>query len=466
MQDKFLYLECKSGISGDMTVAALLDLGVDQDYFNTALRSLKLEGARWEIARVDKNGIMACDFNVILPEDMEHHDHGHEHHDHRHEHDHHGHSHAHPHHNHTRHEHGHGHQDYNHEHHEHEHGHQEQDHEHSHEHHTHAHGGHAHRNLTDVCAIIDGGALTPNAQAIAKKIFGIVAAAEAKVHGKSIDEVHFHEVGALDSIIDIVGAAVCLDYLGITKTAVSALSEGSGFVTCQHGRLPVPVPATAEIAAQYKMSLQITDCQHEMVTPTGIAIAAALKTETTLPQHTVISKIGYGAGKRNLAHANVLRAMLLESAVADKPESEPIWVLESNIDDSTGEQLGYAMEELLAAGALDVHYLPAFMKKNRPGWLLRVITTADLIPALEGIIYGITTTIGIRRHALERSYLRREVVTVATPYGAAQVKKCFYGDNVFYYPEHESVKALAKANGVDYKTMADEIKCAARQDKK
>lgn len=304
--------------------------------------------------------------------------------------------------------------------------------------------------------------MTPKAKALAKKIFGIVAAAEAKVHGKSIDEVHFHEVGALDSIIDIAGAAVCLDYLGVTSVAVSALSEGTGEVICQHGRLPVPVPATAEIAATYQMPLQITACPHEMVTPTGIAIAAALKTELALPENVVIAKIGYGAGKRNLPHANILRAMLLERHDNTTVATESVWVLETNLDDSTGEQLGYAMDELLAAGALDVHYLPAFMKKNRPGWLLRVITSADKIQALEQIIYNVTTTIGIRRHALERSYLRREVITIDTPHGAAKVKKCFYGESVFYYPEHESLKALAKSSGVDYKSLADEIKWRAR----
>lgn len=474
-----LYLEGKSGISGDMTVAALLDLGVDRDYFDKALQSLHLEGVRWEISRVDKNGIMACDFNVILDEAHEHHDHGHsrdqehEHHDHghRHENEHHGHTHQG-----LAHEHEHGHHDHDH-HHAHEHGHHEHEHnhthghEHSHDHgHTHDHehdhdhdynhGEHEHRNLHAVGAIIDHGELTPRAKKIAKDIFAVVAEAEAKVHGKSIDEVHFHEVGALDSIIDIVGAAVCLDYLNIAKVAVSPLSEGSGFVTCQHGRLPVPVPATAEIAVKYRMPLSITACPYEMVTPTGIAIAAAIKTEAALPQNVVVNKIGYGAGKRDLNHANVLRAMLLENA--DKAATETVWVLESNIDDSTGEQLGLAMEELFRAGALDVHYLPAFMKKNRPGWLLRVVARVCDIERLEAIIYTITTTIGIRRQQLERTRLTREIINVTLPYGDAQVKKCFHGERVFFYPEHESIKALMAKTGLDYKTLADEIRCAAR----
>lgn len=462
-----LYLEAKSGISGDMTVAALLDLGVDQDYFDKALQSLHLEGVRWEISHVDKNGIMACDFNVIIEGEHDHHEHSHNHSLHHahghHEHEHHDHAHHEDHEHEDSHHHAHDHK-HEHEHHDHGHSHEHGEHEHVHGH-KHSHGGHAHRNLYDVCAIIDRGNLTARAQNIAKAIFSVVAEAEAKVHGKSIGEVHFHEVGARDSIIDIVGAAVCLDYLNIEKVAVSPLSEGSGFVTCQHGRLPVPVPATAEIAAKYRMPLNITDCPFEMVTPTGIAIAAAVKTEAELPQNVIAGKIGYGAGKRDLGHANVLRAMLLENA--DKTAAtETVWVLESNIDDSTGEQLGLAMDELLQAGALDVHYLPAFMKKNRPGWLLRVIAKDADIARLEEIIYTVTTTIGIRRQQLERTCLEREILTVTLPYGEAKIKKCFYGARVFYYPEHESIKDLMQKTGLDYKTLADEIRCAARADQK
>lgn len=405
MRNKILYLECKSGISGDMTVAALLDLGVDESYFNNALGSLHLEGVRWEITRVDQNGIMACDFNVILQDTHEHHNHDH----------------------------GHG---------------------------IGKKPEHDHRNLHDIYAIIERGKLTSKARDIARRIFAVVAEAEAKVHGKSMEEVHFHEVGALDSIIDIVGAAVCLDYLGIERVAVSSLHEGSGFVTCMHGRLPVPVPAVVEIATQYKMAFTMTDCPHELVTPTGIAIAAAIRTEAALPANMVIHQTGHGAGKRTLQHANILRAMLVEKTCT--PDTETIWVLESNVDDSTGEQLGYAMEAMLKAGALDVHYLPAFMKKNRPGWLLRVITKADNIAELEKTIYNTTTTIGIRRQMLERTSLKREIITVRLPCGEAKVKKCFYGESVFYYPEHESIRALIETSGMDYKTLADEIRCAAR----
>ena len=452
MQGKFLYLECKSGISGDMTVACLLDLGADAVYLNEALESLGLEGVRWEISKKDKNGIMASDFAVIIDGEHDpvspsahHHHHDHDHDDHHHHHDHHHHDHGgtHPHHDH---DHG-GH---------HHHDHHDHDHDDTHSHH------HEHRNLSDISAIIESSGLTDRAKKLAIRIFTILAEAEAKVHGTTMDAVHFHEVGAIDSIIDIVAVAVCIDYLDIARVAISALFDGSGFVMSQHGRLPVPVPATLEIAAKYALPLNITDTPYELVTPTGIAIVAAIKTEDRLPQNIVISKIGYGAGKRDMKHANVLRGMLIEHASPAVVRTEPVWVLTSSIDDSTGEQLGYAMEVLLGAGALDVHYAPIFMKKNRPGWLLSVVTREDRINDLEAIIYRTTTTIGIRRQALERSFLEREVISIETPYGVVDVKKCFFGHEVFYYPEYESVKALANASGASFSMLMDEIKSLAR----
>lgn len=420
MTDKtVLYLEAKSGISGDMTVAALLDLGVDRDYFIKALDSLGLDGVSYGISPADKNGITACSFDVVL-ENGHHH-----HHEHHHEHEHHLHSH---------------------------------EHEHEHEHHLHSH---EHRNLADVFAVIDRGVLTEGAKTLAKRIFTIVAEAESKVHGKGINEVHFHEVGALDSIIDIVGAAVCIDFLGIEETVVSALSEGSGFVECQHGTLPVPVPATAEIAMKYNLPLTITSCPHEMVTPTGIAIAAALKNRDKLPENFIISKTGYGAGKRDLENPNILRAFL--GREKKENSSDQIWVMETNIDDSTGEQLGLAMEALLAKGALDVYYTPVFMKKNRPGWMLGLIAVQKDIPVLEETVFKLTTTIGIRRHPCERTVLKREKQTVRLDTGIVEVKKCSFEDNTFYYPEYESVKKLSSETGIDFMTLYAAAQKAAEE---
>ena len=287
-----LYLECYSGISGDMTVAALLDLGADQQVLLEGLESLNLPGYQLKIGRVKKNGIDACDFDVILDEPEHDHDHDHEHH---HEHDH-DHDHDHEHH----HEHEHEH------HHEHEH-----EHHHDHEHEHHHHHDHVHRNIGDIFAIIDQSKISDRAKQTAKDIFRIIAAAESKAHGIAEDQVHFHEVGAVDSIVDIVSAAICLDNLDITEAVVSDLYEGCGYVHCQHGLMPVPVPAVVNIAADNALRLRLTQTRGEMITPTGAAIAAYLSKGGKLPESFVIEKIGLGAGKKDFATANILRAFLI-----------------------------------------------------------------------------------------------------------------------------------------------------------
>ncbi len=285
-----LYLECYSGISGDMTVAALLDLGADQQVLLEGLESLNLPGYQLKIGRVKKNGIDACDFDVILDEPEHHHDHEHEH-DHEHHHDH-----EHEHHHEHDHEH---HHDHDHEHH----------HDHDHEHHH--HHDHVHRNIGDIFAIIDQSKISDRAKQTAKDIFRIIAAAESKAHGIAEDQVHFHEVGAVDSIVDIVSAAICLDNLDITEAVVSDLYEGCGYVHCQHGLMPVPVPAVVNIAADNALRLRLTQTRREMITPTGAAIAAYLSKGGKLPESFVIEKIGLGAGKKDFATANILRAFLI-----------------------------------------------------------------------------------------------------------------------------------------------------------
>lgn len=294
-----LYLECYSGISGDMTVAALLDLGADQQVLLEGLESLNLPGYQLKIGRVKKNGIDACDFDVILDEPEHHHDHDHEHHhDHDHDHDHeHHHDHDHEHHHDHEHEHHHDH---------------EHDHDHDHEHHhDHDHHDHVHRNIGDIFAIIDQSKISDRAKQTAKDIFRIIAAAESKAHGIAEDQVHFHEVGAVDSIVDIVSAAICLDNLDITEAVVSDLYEGCGYVHCQHGLMPVPVPAVVNIAADNALRLRLTQTRGEMITPTGAAIAAYLSKGGKLPESFVIEKIGLGAGKKDFATANILRAFLI-----------------------------------------------------------------------------------------------------------------------------------------------------------
>lgn len=399
MENKLLYLEGASGISGDMTVAALLDLGASREKLDAVLKSMNLEGFEYQVSRKSSYGIAGTDFDVIL--------HDHHHHEHEHEHGHH----------------------------------------------------HEHRNLDDVCAVIDRGTMTDGARELAKKIFRIVAEAESKAHGVPVSEVHFHEVGAIDSIVDIVSAAVLIDDLGIRECVVTGLAEGRGFVHCQHGDLPVPVPAVLNIAQAHGIALRTATANGEMVTPTGIAIAAALRTRDRLPAEYKVEKVGIGLGKRDFGRANILRIMILEETL----DPEQMYVLETNIDDATGETLGLALEKLMAAGASDAHFLPCFMKKNRPAYLLRVIAAAPEIPALERIIFESTTTIGMRKLPVDRTCMDREIRTVELPFGTVSVKRCTWNGVVRNYPEYESVRALAEQAGKEFQLVFALAKQAAEE---
>ncbi len=482
MNENILYLDCSSGISGDMTVAALLDLGADRQVLLDALNSLPLSGYSIEIKDVYKSGIRACDFNVVLDAEHENHDHdmeylhGHTHSCQKHDHEH------------SEHEHSHEHSGQ-----EHIHEHSEHDHECSHKHSGHGHT-HSARNLQDIISIIRAGNLTAQAADLAIRIFEILAKAEAKVHGKDINEVHFHEVGAIDSIVDIVAAAVCLDNLHPDQVVVSALTEGCGQIRCQHGLIPVPVPAVTAIAEQEQLMLRLTDIQGELVTPTGAAIAAAIRTLNKLPEQFLIQKSGLGAGKREYETPGVLRAMWLvgetnkisvRTATTDKAhdapfdaisgtpinvvpdvslnampfpvttpvESDSILVLETNIDDCTGEALAFTMQRLLEAGALDAFYLPIYMKKNRPAYLLKAICNPEDREVLEAIIFENTTTIGIRRQTMQRTKLSRKIISVQTPWGQADIKCCDYETDAKYFPENDSVSRLAMENGIGFPKM-------------
>ncbi len=502
-----LFLDAGCGISGDMMVAALLDLGADEQVLRSALASLPVDGYEIAITRVLKSGIDACDFNVILDAAHENHDHdmeylyGHTHHahagadardeeHHHHEHagadaqdeEHHHHEHAgaeacdeeHHHHEHAEaeipehHDHTHVHavaEDHGHdsaEIHEHlHHGHGEHDHAKSHNHEHHHHG----RGLPEIQAILRAGSLTPGALAMAEKIFGIVAQAESKVHAKALNEVHFHEVGAVDSIVDIAAVAVCLDNLQIDRVIIPSLAEGTGSVRCQHGLLPIPVPATAAIAAMYQLPLQISGIQGELVTPTGAAVAAAVMTDTKLPEHFTIQKIGIGAGKRTYENAGILRAMLIKDIDQTDDTPTEIVKLETNMDDCTGEAMGFLLTELMDMGALDAFYQPIFMKKNRPGYLLSVLCRREDQEKLEQAIFHHTTTIGIRRVPMQRTKLPRIQKTIHTEWGEAVIKYTCSKGEVFAYPEYNSVAALAKAQGAGFSDMYHLLKAAGEAEK-
>ncbi|WP_462348729.1 nickel pincer cofactor biosynthesis protein LarC [Dialister invisus] len=446
--DKKLYLDCGSGISGDMFVAAMIDLGADPDALEKALDSLSADGFFVEIGRVKKSGIDCCDFHVRLDDDCENHDHDmdylygnltpaagsgcscheepdrEEHHCHCHEEGHDGEAH-----------------------------HccrQEKDH-----HHT-------HRGLAEILPMIDACDMTETAKELARKIFRIIGEAEAKAHGLPLDEVHFHEVGALDSIVDVVAAAVTFDSLHIKEVIVPKLTEGTGTVRCRHGVMPVPVPATVNIVSAYKIPMELTGAKGEYVTPTGAAIAAAISTSHQLPPSFVIKKAGLGAGKRAYTdRSGILRAFLIQGE--ENEGRDKVVKLETDIDDCSGEVLGYVMKKLFKAGAKDVHYAPVFMKKNRPAWELTVICGEDKAEELEQIIFTETTTIGIREYPLMRSILNREEKEVETVYGKAAVKQVTFGDMTRAYPEYDTVKKLAKKNKVPFMDVFDAVKEAAKK---
>lgn len=412
---KTLYLECYSGISGDMTVAALLDLGADREVLKESLKSLPVGGFRTEITRVKKSGLDACDFSVILEQDNHDHDmeylHGSE-------------------------------KSYT--------GHHEYTHSHEYP--------HEHRGMKEITEIIQKSEMTARAKKMAMRVFGILAQAESKAHGVPVEEVHFHEVGAVDSIVDIAAIAICMDNLDISNVIVPVLYEGTGFIRCQHGQIPVPVPAVTHIAETHKLKLKITDIQGELVTPTGAAVVAAFRTSDRLPEDFTMLKTGIGAGKRQYRCPGILRAMLIRETT-DIQIKDIIWKLETDMDDCGGEIMGHVMNLLMANGAREVHYTPIYTKKNRPAYTLTVICKESEREKLENLIFSETTTIGIRRVEMERTILQREIQKKDTPVGTAIVKACTLPDgNIRYYPEYENVAELAERNQLSFRETYDRIR--------
>ena len=433
---KYLYLDGSCGISGDMTVAALLGLGASREKLDAAIAGLGLEGVHVHVENSKSYSIAGLSFSV--------HVHGHDA--------------------------------------DHVHSHEEGyvEHHHHHEHGEHCHGAstgstgsptlsatlhhHEHRHLSEVYEILDraanAGTVTPRALETAKKIFRIIAEAEAKAHGVPVEEVHFHEVGAVDSIVDILAVAVLADDLGIENCIVTRLNEGSGFVETQHGQLPIPVPAVAHIAEAAGIALHITETKGEMVTPTGAGIVAALRTSERLPASYKILKSGIGLGKRDFGRANFLRAQIIEDCASDKCDSATssttgctpadcnVFQIEANIDDSTPEELGYAMDKIFEAGARDVHFIPCYMKKNRMGTLLCALADSEHLAAVEKAIFLHTSTVGVRRFPVERTCMARSIFEVETEFGKVRVKKSVLGDIEKVKPEFDDLKACADKAGV------------------
>lgn len=365
------HFDCFSGISGDMTLAALIDAGVPADAIRAGLDSLALP-IRMDVEKVKRNGIAATYVNIIAPEEE------------------------------------------------------------------------THRHLPDVEAIIAKGKLSDRQRELALDIFRRLARAEATVHGQPIEKVHFHEVGALDSIADIIGAAIGLDLLNVSRFTARSVPPGSGSVKCAHGIMPVPAPATAELLKG--VPLASAPVKSELVTPTGAAILTSVVAEWTDQPEMTIEAIGVGAGKRDFwEQPNVLR-LLVGTAASGVAHDDSVIVLETNLDDVSPEIIGYCIEQLFAAGALDVFTIPIQMKKQRPGTLLSVITTPATVPELETIIFRETGTFGIRRSPASRSKLNREIVIVQTPWGPVKAKKGWREGIEVLTPEYEDCARVARDN--------------------
>ncbi len=413
---KILYYDCFCGISGDMNLGALVDLGVDSQYLIGELSKLGLS-SEYEIKlqKAQKMGISGTRVDVILEavqHSHDHHDHGETEHHHLHQ-EHHGPMEA----------------------------------EEHHEHH--------HRNLHDIETIINRSSLSPKVKKSSMDMFMKIARAEAKIHGKSIEEVHFHEVGATDSIVDMVGAAIALDYLGVEKIMASPVQVGGGFVKCAHGLFPVPAPATMEIlqGAPIKSGL----VQFETTTPTGAAILASNVQEYTDQMKFSVTKIGYGIGHRDLEVPNVLR-VCLGLAASKGEEIETQYILETNIDDMNPELYNYVEERLFETGALDVFRTPIIMKKGRSAIKLSILVSAEKTEAVEGTLFRETTSIGLRKYQVGKIMLQRETVTLPTQYGNIRVKKSFYqGMPVKYKAEYEDCRKAAMENHIPIRQVYREV---------
>lgn len=319
---------------------------------------------------------------------------------------------------------------------------------------SHHHGAHQHRHLTDIENIIDGSSLNDRVKKSSLDMFMKVAQAEAKVHGKSIYEVHFHEVGAIDSIIDIVGAAIAFDYLNVDKIMASSVQVGGGFVKCDHGLIPVPAPATVEILNGIPIKSGIVS--FETTTPTGAAILAASVEEFTDKTEFTVQKIGYGLGNRDLEIPNVLRVYLGE--VESSKEIEVQYILETNIDDMNPEFYSYIEERLFETGALDVYKTPIIMKKGRPAIKLSILVSPKKEKEVLDVVFRETTSIGIRKFKVEKIMLSREFLTVKTKYGDVTIKNSYYeGEPIKYKAEYEHCKRIAKENNIPIAKVYREV---------
>ena len=413
---KILYLECGMGAAGDMLTAALLEVAGDREAFVRKMNSLGLPGVHVEAEDAVKCGITGTHMKVTVNGTEEaagdDHDHGHEH------------------------DHDHGH----------EHGH---DHDHGHEH---GHDGHHHAAMAEIEAMIDALDVSAKVKSDAKAVYALIADAESRVHGRPVAEIHFHEVGTMDAVADVVGVCLLMEQLAPDLVLASPVHTGSGFVRCAHGILPVPAPATALLLQG--IPSYSTQVRGELCTPTGAALLKHFVSSFGERPVMAVSAVGYGMGKKDFEQANCVRAFLGER----EGERERAVKLECNIDDMTGEEIGFATEELLRAGARDVYTQPAQMKKNRPGTLLTVICMPEEADRMAAEIMKHTTTLGIRRLDMSRYILQRRTETADTPYGEVRIKRASGMGVERTKAEYDDLAELARKNGVSLSTVRKAVR--------
>ena len=385
---KILYYDCFSGISGDMNLGAMLDLGVNEEYLSEGLKGLGIKGYELSIKRDERKGITGTKVDVIVDNDIG-----------------------------------------------------------------------EHRNLKDIESIINGSELSDSVKETSLDIFMQVARAEAKVHGKDLYDIHFHEVGATDSIIDIVGAALCLEFLNVDRVMASPVEVGSGFVTCAHGTLPVPAPATVEILKGIPIKSGIVP--FEMTTPTGAAILASAVNEFTERIRFRLLEVGYGIGGRDTEIPNVLRILLGETgeATEDDYDRADALIIECNIDDMNPEMFDFVIDVLLKAGAHDVFLTPVIMKKSRPATTLSVLCSIEDETTMQELLLTQTSTFGIRKYVVGKTMLKRDFSEVSTKYGTIRVKNAYFrGKKIKSKPEYGDCRKLAEERGVSIREIYESIK--------
>ncbi len=377
---KIAYLDCFSGISGDMFIGALIDAGLPHEELRKVLQSLPLEGYSLEVTREERNHLFGTRFKVKVTRDPQ-----------------------------------------------------------------------PHRRFSDIRDLIRAGNLSPSVRDKSIAIFESIAVEEGKIHGCSVEEVHFHEVGAIDSIVDIVGSVLGMEYLGIGTACASSLPLGSGFVETAHGRIPLPAPAT--VALLRGIPVHDSGLKEELVTPTGAALVKGLVHSFGSLPPMVIEKVGYGVGSRNLAdRPNLLRILIGQEQGG--AHEETVVILEANLDDTNPEWLGFLMERLFEAGALDVVFSPGYMKKNRPAVLVHVMGKPYQKDQLMDLLFSETTTLGVRFHCTQRRVLERSSVEMDSPWGRMKVKKVFRPDGSFHLlPEFEECRRIAKEKGLPMKDV-------------